>query len=67
MISSLIKLENGLVVSGSYDWTANVWDPKSGQLVYTLNNHTSYVYDVRSLSNGFLATASKDGTVKIWK
>ena len=66
MLSSLALLPNGLLASGSHDFTVKIWSPQNGSLMFTLNNHTNYVYALNVLNGGYLARGSKDGTVKIW-
>jgi WD40 repeat protein len=54
-------------VSAAEDHTLKVWDLHSGQLVHTLEGHTSGVYGVAVTSDGrFAVSASDDKTLKIW-
>jgi DNA-binding beta-propeller fold protein YncE len=49
------------------DKTVRVYDPTSGGHVATLAGHTDWVYGVALSADGSkLATASADGTVKLW-
>ena len=49
------------------DKTVRVYDPNSGGHVATLSGHTDWVYGVALSPDGAkLATASADGTVKLW-
>ena len=49
------------------DKTVRVYDPNSGGHVATLTGHTDWVYGVALSPDGAkLATASADGTVKLW-
>jgi WD40 repeat protein len=44
-----------------------VWDPATGERVLTLKGHTDNVNDIQySPADPILATASSDGTVRIW-
>ena len=57
------------VATGSNDRTAKVWDAATGRELLTLTGHTGAVFDVAfsPLDGGQqLATASLDGTVKVW-
>lgn len=57
----------GMVVTGSFDATAKVWDLASRQEVTTLRGHTGGLLGVAVNSDGTLvATASLDGTAKLW-
>jgi len=64
-IEALATLPNGNLASGSGSYI-RIYDPKTGSLVFTLTNHTSYVYALAILPNGNLASGSYDDTVKIW-
>ena len=60
-----------LLASASYDMTARVWnvsDPAHAHEVLTLRSHSYYVVDVafRPNDDNVLATASIDGTIKLW-
>lgn len=60
-----------LLASASYDMTARVWnvsDPAQAHEVLTLRSHSYYVVDVafRPNDDNVLATASIDGTIKLW-
>src|SRR5262249_23714001 len=53
--------------SASEDHTVKVWDLSNGQEALTLRAHTDTVRAVAFSPDGWrLATASADGTVKIW-
>lgn len=56
-----------VLVSGSWDMTARVWDLATAQSVQTLQGHTMAVWAVAFLENGDIATASADKTVRIWR
>ncbi|KAI9097009.1 WD40-repeat-containing domain protein [Phlyctochytrium arcticum] len=60
--------EEGLaILSGSSDNTCRVWDTETGECQTVLEGHTSRIWDVASSKNGsLLASASGDGTVKLW-
>jgi WD40 repeat protein len=58
-----------LLATGAQDRTAGIWDPDTGQLLRTLNGHSSPVWSVActSLPDGqpLLATGNSDNTVRI--
>ena len=59
-------IENGLLVSGSFDGTVKVWDLERNESVKTLIGHFSSVSALVSLNEGYLASASFDITIRIW-
>ena len=49
------------------DFNIRLWDVGSGQLLRTLHGHTGIVWNVAFSHDGaMLASASSDGTVKVW-
>ena len=57
----------GLLVSGSLDRTARVWDlATGGSPVMTLEGHKDSVRAAVGLPDGRVATASHDKTVRLW-
>lgn len=54
------------VLTNALDNTARLWDTASCQQDIALEGHTAPVSDVAFSSDGTVATASKDGTVRIW-
>jgi len=67
-VTSVAFSPNGqLIVTGSMDRTAKVWDVQTGQLLHTLQGHTDPVTDVAFSPNSqLIATVSYDKTVKLW-
>ncbi|XP_066555806.1 peroxisomal biogenesis factor 7 isoform X1 [Amia ocellicauda] len=57
-----------LVVSGSWDHTAKVWDPESGKSVCTFQGHEGVIYSTVWSPHvpGCFASASGDSTLRIW-
>jgi WD40 repeat protein len=44
----------------------NIWNTEDGTLLKAFREHTNNIIDLIVLDNGFLASSSWDGTVKIW-
>jgi eukaryotic-like serine/threonine-protein kinase len=58
---------DGLRVVGCDGATIKVWDATSGQEILTLKGHTDDVWSVAFSADGLrIASASRDGTVKVW-
>ncbi|XP_054618341.1 peroxisomal biogenesis factor 7 [Dunckerocampus dactyliophorus] len=57
-----------VVVSGSWDQTAKVWDPTLGQSLITLTGHQGVIYSTIWSPHipGCFASASGDGTLRVW-
>ena len=65
-INCLIKLENNKVVSGSQDKTIKIWDIEKKECLYTLEGHTSIIWEIKSLTKNRLISAADDNTSRIW-
>ncbi|MBS0649274.1 MAG: hypothetical protein JSS10_08645 [Verrucomicrobia bacterium] len=65
-VSSLLRLQNGLLVSASDDHTIKMWDTTTGECLKTLEGHTSQVKALALLSNETFASGSMDGIIGIW-
>jgi WD40 repeat protein len=62
----LIKLSNGQIASGGQDNTIKIWDIDKKELLYTLEGHTSIIWEIRELEKNKLISASDDNKSKIW-
>ena len=60
-----LEIHGGLVISGSYDTTAKIWDIETGQCLRTLQGHFSQIYAI-AFDGNKIATGSLDTSVRIW-
>jgi WD40 repeat protein len=55
------------VAAGRMDKTVKVWNVVTGEILFTLSGHRGMIYSVAFSPDGKrMATASADGTVKVW-
>ena len=67
-IYSLSWAPNGKIIASAGFGQVNVWDVDTKEKVATLEEHTSFVWGVSFSPNGEkFASASVDGTVRVWK
>jgi dynein assembly factor with WDR repeat domains 1 len=56
-----------LIVTGSFDKTAKIWDANTGQMMNTLKGHNMEIVCLGFDPHGLLvATGSMDHTAKLW-
>lgn len=60
-----LQFDENVLITGSYDTTAKVWDVESGEELRTLTGHTSGIRCLQ-FDDGKLMTGSLDGTVRLW-
>ena len=57
-----------IILSGSYDGTARLWDATTGSELHTLTGHKGAVVNVAFSPDGTtVATGSWDGTARLWE
>ena len=66
VVCSLTVLQNGYLVSGSYDSTNKIWNQTTEALILTLTGHLYQVLALTVFWNGNLVSGSNDHTIKIW-
>ena len=71
LVSTLIRMRDGTLASGSYDKTVRIWTGSEAEpskyASTTLAGHTNIVTSLEELPNGILASGSIDGTIRLWK
>jgi WD40 repeat protein len=65
-VDCLKVLNNGDLVSASWDKTIKIWDLHTGEVKKTLLGHNDSINDLLILDNDELASASDDCTIRIW-
>ena len=65
-INCLIKLSDNRLASGGQDNTIKIWDINKKEILFTLNGHTSIIWDIRELEDNKLISASDDNSCKVW-
>jgi serine/threonine protein kinase len=56
-----------MVMSGCSDTIGRVWDAETGQLLKSINQHSSEIWDMLPSPDGrYIVTASSDKTIQIW-
>jgi WD40 repeat protein len=69
MIQGMCALKDGRIVAVGSGILMNVWDPRTGQRIKTLNGHTGHVNSVCALDTPEgerVVSASDDGTLRVW-
>ena len=66
-ITSLLKVNENCLASGSENDTIKIWSFIDGQLVHTLQGHNGSVLALEAIDGkSLIASGSFDRTIKIW-
>jgi WD40 repeat protein len=66
-ITSMISLPNGYIVTAAWDKTIKIWDLNKNILIKTLEGHTFAINCLALLSDGNIASGSRNKSIKIWE
>ena len=66
IITCMLVLSDGRVVSGSDDRSLRVWDPWTGQCLQVMEDHHSRVNCMALLPNGYIISGSSDHSLRVW-
>ena len=65
-ITSILKINENTIVSGSADKEIRVWNWKLNELKNTLKGHNDSVTKIIKLDEEFICSSSDDKTLKLW-
>jgi len=67
-IISLLKFNETTLISGSGDegFALTIWNINSGQTLNNYKGHNGFVWSIIKISETTIASASDDGTIRIW-
>lgn len=60
-----LQAHDGILVSGSYDSDARVWDVRTGECLHVLKGHAGVLYDVCFYGQQVI-TGSLDTDIRVW-
>ncbi|MES2799800.1 MAG: caspase family protein [Bacteroidota bacterium] len=67
LISAVFSSDGKMILTGSTDNTARLWDTKTGKLIYTLLGHSEAIISAEFNADGSkILTGSNDNTARIW-
>ena len=59
-------MPNGNIASGGQDSKIKIWDVNKKICLYTLEGHSSIIWDIKYLQKNKLISASDDNSCKLW-
>uniref|UniRef100_A0A914VQ27 THO complex subunit 6 n=1 Tax=Plectus sambesii TaxID=2011161 RepID=A0A914VQ27_9BILA len=67
-VNALAVSDDGerLISGGAGDNAVKVWSLENGRLIHSFTGHSDYIHDVALRSEHEMASASEDGTVRLW-
>jgi len=64
---NVVKYDENVIISCSYDATIKFWNILTGELLHSFKAHEGYIIDLKLLSRHTLVTAGyNDNKFKIW-
>ena len=60
-------MNNGLLLSSSWDATIKIWNLKTRTCLTSLKGHKNIVWDVIQLTDGSIASCSSDNSIIVWE
>ena len=69
-VKCVFELDNGIIISGSDDWTIKLWKLGEDYNYYLLNTIKEHKHSVRTfcqIDRRHFASGSFDSTIKIWE
>ena len=66
-ISFLNILQDGRLISSSYDNIINIYNKNTFEVELSINEHSNNIYSITQLKNGIIISCSADGTIKLIK
>lgn len=64
-ISEILELNNGDLITGSFDYTCNIYD-KDLKLKHAISKHTFFVSCIIQMNNGVIITGSEDSRIYLF-
>lgn len=65
--SIIFNIDGSTLIAGNKDGSVDLWDMKTFNLITSFRAHTKSITSLACNADGLLATASTDGSIKLWK